>query len=281
VAHGTLKITVELPVEEGELIAKAIECAVAAGEVASGPEHGEPSWNAQQADALAAVAKAYLTGESAAPGSGAADPYLVVVHVDAKALHGGAGRSDLALETVKRLTCDGSLLTVVEDEDGTPLDVGRKKRVVSTALRRALWSRDRGCTFPGCRNRRYVHAHHIRHWANGGETTADNLSLLCTYHHRLLHEGSFAMRRDEAGKPYFERPDGRVIPRCGYRLDDVLDDGLKLDDGTEPSADAWLAAVVNGKSSSTEGWQASVAHSVNTSTEVRERAGVYRLRYAS
>jgi hypothetical protein len=56
------------------------------------------------------------------------------VHVDEQSLRGGAGRSDLPIDTVKRLTCDGSLLTIVEDADGSPLDVGRKKRTVSTAL---------------------------------------------------------------------------------------------------------------------------------------------------
>ena len=85
------------------------------------------------------------------------------------------GRSDLPIDTVKRLTCDGSLITIVEDDDGTPLDVGRKRRTVSTALKRALWSRDRGCTFPGCHHNHYVDAHHIRHWADGGDTSVDNL----------------------------------------------------------------------------------------------------------
>jgi len=151
-SNGTLRITVELPIEEGEVVARAIERAVEAGDVASGPELGEQSWHAQQADALVAVAKTYLDG-GASESSSTADYYQVVVHVDDKSLRGGAGRSDLPIDTVKRLTCDGSLLTIVEDVDGTPLDVGRKKRTVSTALKRALWSRDRGCTFPGCASR--------------------------------------------------------------------------------------------------------------------------------
>jgi Domain of unknown function (DUF222) len=155
-AHGTLRLTVEVPLEEGELIAKAIDCAVAAGEVSVGLEpdadaqtQGVP-WRAQQADALVAVAKAYLEGGGArGEHGGTADHYQVVVHMDARALHGEGGRSDLPLETVRRLTCDGSLVTVVEDAHGNPLDVGRKQRTVSTPLRRALYARDRGCTFPG------------------------------------------------------------------------------------------------------------------------------------
>jgi hypothetical protein len=186
-------------------------------------------WRAQQADALVAVAKAYLSDRGAAEHDGdappaAADHCQVIVHVEASALHGGTGRSDLPIEAVKRLTCDGSLVTIVEDDDGHPLDVGRKRRTVTTALKRALWSRDRGCTFPGCRNRRYVEAHHIRHWASGGKTSVENLTLLCSHHHTLLHEGGFSIRREDDSAIRFVRGDGRLIPRCGYRLEDMQDD---------------------------------------------------------
>jgi hypothetical protein len=252
-ASGTMRITVEVPIEDGEVIAKAIERAVEAGDVATGPELGEQSWYAQQADALLAVAKAYLSG-SASEASSTADHYQVVVHVDEQSLRGGVGRADLAVDAVKRLTCDGSVLTIVEDGDGAPRGVGRKSRTVSTALKRALWARDRGCTFPGCGNKRYVDAHHIRHWADGGDTSAENLTLLCSYHHRLLHEGGFRIRGAGDGR-YFERPDGRVIPRCGYRPEDVLDDGVDVSalcDDDHPSAEAWLAAVVGGRGSSAD-----------------------------
>ena len=184
----------------------------------------------------------------------AADHCQVVVHVDETALRGGAGRSDLPIETVKRLACDCSLVTIVEDDDGAPLDVGRRKRVISTPLKRALWSRDRGCTFPGCRQDLYVDAHHIRHWADGGETSAENLTLLCSFHHRLLHEGGFRIERDASGARYFQRPDGRAIPRCGYRLDDALGDGVTPADlrGGDPSAEGWLVAAVNGRNPAAE-----------------------------
>ena len=158
----------------------------------------------------------------------------MIVHVDEKALRGGLGRSDLPIDSVKRLACDGSVVIVTEDERGAPLDVGRKQRIVSTPLKRALWSRDRGCTFPGCPNRRYIDAHHIRHWADGGETSLENLTLLCSHHHRALHEGRFAIRRDTLGAIYFQRADGRVIPKGGYRLDDMLDDDVETGDAGVP-----------------------------------------------
>jgi hypothetical protein len=231
-ARGTLRLTVELPIEEGELVARAIDCAVAAGEVVTGVEPdsiAEPTkgvaWCAQQADALVVVAKAYLDGGgSSNEHSNTADRYQLVVHADAKSLRGGMGRADLPIESIKRLCCDGSVVLVVDGDDGTPLDVGRKQRTVSTVLRRALLARDRRCTFPGCHRKHYLDAHHLKHWAKGGETVPDNLTLLCTYHHRLLHDGGFHVERERDGTLTFTRADGRVIPRFGYRVVDFTDD---------------------------------------------------------
>ena len=163
---------------------------------------------------------------------------------------------------MRRLTCDGSLITIVEDDRGTPLDVGRKQRTVSTPLKRALWSRDRGCSFPGCHHTRYVDAHHIHHWINGGDTSLENLTLLCTHHHTLLHEGGFSIHRGEHGGIYFRRPDGRVIPRAGYRAEDMLDDCLVELPGENPSAEARMAGIV---------------HGFEPSAEVCETRGLYRI----
>jgi hypothetical protein len=234
-ARGVMRVSVEVPIEEGELIAQALDRAVAGGEAAEGIEFDANAWRAQQADALVAIAKTYLGSGVAAAGS-AADRYQVVVHVDEKSLRGGIGRADLPIDTVKRLSCDGSVVSITEAEDGTPLDVGRKQRTVPALLKRALWARDRGCSFPGCDHKHYVDAHHIEHWADGGATTLDNLTLLCSHHHRLLHEGGFRVRRDAQRRPYFQRPDGRVIPRFGYRLADMRDE-------YEPSAEVREAGV--------------------------------------
>jgi hypothetical protein len=197
--RGVLRLTLEVPLDDGELVMRAIDCAVAAGEVTTDVDpravaaSKSLAWRAQQADA--------------------------------KSLRGGAGRSDLPLETVKRLLCDCSFATVFEDENGQPLDVGRKQRVVSTALRRALHARDRGCTFPGCRRKRYLDGHHVQHWIDGGDTAPDNLTLLCTYHHRLLHEGAFRIVKEADNALRFVTADGRTIPKHGYRREDFVDDG--------------------------------------------------------
>ena len=124
--------------------------------------------------------------------------------------HGGK----VAVETARRLGCDGALLGVVKGAQGEPLAVGRRTRAVPPAIRRALRVRDGGCRFPGCDRSRHVHAHHIRHWADGGETALDNLVTLCSQHHRQVHEGGYGVRVRQ-GAIEFTRPDGRVIPPAG------------------------------------------------------------------
>ena len=63
-------------------------------------------------------------------------------------------------------------------------------------------------------------------WAAGGETNLDNLLLLCTRHHRLVHEGGFSITKDYLDRWYFKRPDGHAVPNCGYRLEDALDNDI-------------------------------------------------------
>ena len=222
--RGTVLITVELPLEAGELVDKALDRALEEA-ASTSSELAAESWSAQRADALVTLAKAYLSGKQAGA-SGTADHYQVTVHVEETALRGGAGRAGLPIETVRRIACDSDLVLLVENHEGDPLSVGRKTRIVPAAIRRALWARDGGCRFPGCGRRRFVDAHHIEHWANGGETSVENLMLLCSKHHTLVHEGGFRIEKDYADRWFFRRPDGRAVPHCGYRPEDTTDDGL-------------------------------------------------------
>ena len=266
--RGVLRLTLEVPIEEGELIMRAIDCAVAAGEVTTDidpsavGESKSMAWRAQQAEAVVAVMKSYLDGGHGGEGGSSADHYQVVVHADAKALRGGTGCSDLPIETVKRLLCDCSFVTVFEDANGHPLDVGRKQRTVSTHLRRALYARDRGCTFPGCHRKRHLAGHHLEHWIDGGETKPENMALLCTYHHTLLHQGAFSIVKEADDTLRFVTADGRTIPQHGYRREDFVDDDVCAEASGDPSAEGFCATREQG------GWE----HS-----EVREPAVVYRL----
>ena len=124
-----------------------------------------------------------------------------------------AGGIHISAETARRLACDAATVGMQHGPGGEILDVGRRTRTISPALRRALHARDRQCRFPGCRNVR-VDAHHIRHWAHGGATVLDNLVLLCRRHHRAVHEEGFRVTLDAAGDVEFVRPDGRPLPEA-------------------------------------------------------------------
>jgi hypothetical protein len=113
--------------------------------------------------------------------------------------------------TARRFSCDASVVELTENEDGEPLNAGRKRRTISAPLRRALKSRDKGCRFPGCANSRYMDAHHIVHWANGGETKPSNLVRLCRFHHHAVHEGGFRIEQLDDGALRFVKPNGKPV----------------------------------------------------------------------
>ena len=90
-------------------------------------------------------------------------------------------------------------------------DMRRKTRTIPPALRRALEARDRGCRFPGC-GLRFTEAHHVTHWADGGDTKLENLILLCRFHHRLVHEEGYTVHFPRGERPYFLDPRMRLLP---------------------------------------------------------------------
>jgi Domain of unknown function (DUF222) len=152
-----------------------------------------------------------------------------VVHVEAEALlndDGAAaieGGCEIAPETVRRLACDCSMQVVANDHEGRSLGVGRKTRTPPPWLRRLVKKRDGCCRFPGCERKRFLHTHHIRHWTpDEGPTQLDNLLMLCTHHHRLVHEGAWSIRGAPDENLVFVRPDGRAYDLVRPRLRDDI-----------------------------------------------------------
>jgi hypothetical protein len=125
----------------------------------------------------------------------------------------GIGRGVIPATDARRIACDAGIIPMVLGSQGEPLDVGRKTRVVPPSLRRALAERDGGCAFPNCGiPARWADAHHIRHWADGGDTSLANTVLLCPRHHRLIHHGETIVEIDSGGKPLFHSPLWSVAP---------------------------------------------------------------------
>jgi len=168
--------------------------------------------------------------------------YQVVLHVDAETLseEGGArtavgdgsGRSELedgtrvAAETSRRISCDAGMVRIRHAPDGSVLDVGRRTRTIPPALRRALEARDRGCRFPGC-GLRFCDAHHVEHWADGGQTSLGNTVLLCKAHHALVHEGGWRILWSGNGRPTFVDPRGGTHYDGGWQPPGLPDDPVR------------------------------------------------------
>jgi hypothetical protein len=198
---GMVVVRGRLLPETGAVLLRALEAGV---ETLYGSRRGETSGatpaapddaSAEQrrADALGLVAESALAA-GLDPGS-RGDRYQVVIHVDAEVLAaggaGGEGGEDVgggsswladgtrvSAETSRRLACDSARVVMQHAADGRVLDVGRRTRAISPALRRALEHRDAGCRSPGCGNR-LCDAHHVEPWAEGGATSLANTLLLC------------------------------------------------------------------------------------------------------
>ena len=177
-------------------------------------KENDATWPSR-ADGVVALAESYLAGNEATGNGG--ERFQVMLHVDQEPLAPDgvlAGTLDdgtrVSAETLRRVACDCGLVAVTGA--GADLNIGRRSRSIPPALRRVLALRDRGCCFPGCTHDRFLHGHHIQNWLHGGETSVENISLLCTAHHHLVHEGAWSVARTPDGALSFTAPDGRVLP---------------------------------------------------------------------
>ena len=230
---GSVVIHGRLPAEQGALVIKALEMAVDRAEADANESELAPAkfndpnpseripFAARRADAFIELAETYLS--HGAKTSTTADRYQVVVHVSAETLADGSGDicelehgPNVSAETSRRIACDSSVVKLFEDETGEPVNIGRKSRVIPSAMRRILKARDKGYRFPGCTHQHYIDGHHIKHWAAGGETSIDNLVQLCRYHHRLVHEGGFGCEKTADGRIVFKNKHGEAIRRAEY-----------------------------------------------------------------
>ena len=218
---GMLRIQAVLPPDDGAAVIAAIKSvssprrsSAAGPRDESVPDPALDGLAARRADALVALCETALVSTNSTVRSGT----RMLVHVDVGVLTGtepdGRAHLDngpaLSAATVRRLGCDAEIVAVTE-RDGLPIDVGRAHRLVHTPLRRALQVRDQHCRFPACMvPAQLTHAHHVRHWIEGGRTDLNNVVSLCGFHHRRLHDGAYRIRGD-AGSAVFETAAGRPI----------------------------------------------------------------------
>lgn len=211
-----LQVEALLPAEQGASFEAAVRQRAQEIEVEQGVLDRQ---GARQADALV---------ELVTSSGGGVSPATLVVHADAKVLTGQAAPDATHLaetesgvqisdDAVRRLACDARIEWVLES-DGRPVGIGRRGRMVRGALARAVRHRDGGmCVVPGCERRGWLHAHHLRHWADGGPTNLENLVTLCSAHHRRMHEGGWRATGVPGRDLRFHDPGGRVLTRASPR----------------------------------------------------------------
>jgi hypothetical protein len=207
---SSLRISGHLPAAEGSVVFKALERI--AEQAPRDPSTGRhESFAARCADALVELASCCLGADADA------DRATIGVHIDASVLAGSDGMAELdtgsaiASETARRLLCDARWYVVADRPDGTPIGIGRVSRQVPAWLGREAKHRDLACRFPGCNRTRWLAAHHLIPWSQGGPTDLDNLVMICGSHHRLVHEGGWKISGDPNGDICFIAPDGRTF----------------------------------------------------------------------
>lgn len=197
--------------EQGVAVESALQ--QAAERIQSDPDADDPP-AARRADALESL----VTSSGATPA-----PATIVVHADAEALSGATEGRHLAetsagvqvgADTVRRIACDAKVLVALERR-GRPVALRSGGRLVSQHQMNLLRHRDLACTFPGCGSTWFLHAHHIEHWADGGETSLENLTLICGPHHRRLHDGKWTIRGRPPDGLEFVSGSGRVFSEGG------------------------------------------------------------------
>ena len=157
-------------------------------------DHGEGGGDSAQRPPLPGTLEAFMRlVEAGWDAEAARRPHgqhtTVVVHLDVEKRAAGLHLGPLLPEADRRyLTCDATC-EVWFERAGQVIGAGRATRVISRRLRRALEYRHLRCAVPGCGVTRGLHAHHLRHWEDGGATELANLVLVCPYHHRLHHRG--------------------------------------------------------------------------------------------
>ena len=215
--EGTWLLSGVLDAVGGATLAAALE-PLAAPEPARNAMPDRRSAARRRADALVQLAEQSLASSTATE---SARPRLVVsVPVDSVRCptgHGVApglleGGAPVSASTVGVLACDAEVVPVLVDADGSPLDVGRSVYAFPTLIRRAILTRDRGCTFPTCsRPAGWCQVHHLVAYSAGGSTSERNGTALCGYHHRLVHRQGW--RGELVGSQVTWHPPDRSAPR--------------------------------------------------------------------
>ena len=212
--RGRIRLRGDLDPEAWALVSAALEPFAKPGGLPAPDGADQPDCRTaaqRNADALVEICRRSLAADDTPTSFGFPAHVAVTIGYDQLVQTVGVGTLDtgtpISAETVRRFACDATILPVLLNSAGVPLDVGRAIRVFTKELRRAVEVRDRGCAFPGCdRPASWCNVHHIVHWVDGGPTSLDNGVLLCGAHHKVIHRREWTVRLGTDRRPAFTPP---------------------------------------------------------------------------
>jgi Domain of unknown function (DUF222) len=207
--NGRDKIDGQLEGENAKIFRAGIAACMA------DPVEGEPirTLPQRQADALVEMARRAL--QTTTTTVRRSTDFTLLLNVDPAMQVVFASYADgtiVPVDRLQRLLCDGVITPIMHGDNGQSLWMGRSVRTATDAQRRALVARDRGCAFPGChRPAAWTEAHHVHAWDPDGLTDIDNMCLLCTSHHTLIHKPGWHAKLTADQTLEVTTPTGRVL----------------------------------------------------------------------
>ncbi|MEA2460134.1 MAG: hypothetical protein QOH90_311 [Actinomycetota bacterium] len=206
----------DLPAADGARVAAALDRLAAkipelpadAGVGERWNDNGSATLDARRADALV-----MMCAGSAGTGKGATGTVHVNVDLDRILQRDGNAAIEsggiLHPDALDMLLCDCDIQTVLRDGSQGTVGIGHAHHDPPQWLRREVVLRDECCTFPGCGAKRFLSVHHIIPWPVG-PTDLDNLTLVCHFHHKLIHYFRWKVALVGGVARWF-RPDGRAF----------------------------------------------------------------------
>ena len=196
---------------EDAALLKATLIPLATPEPGTDGERDPRDHGARMLDALVEACRRLQTTDLLPETHGAVPRLTVTIGYEELRDRSGIGVTEtgehLSASAIRRICCDAEVIPAVLGGQSHVLDVGRQQRFATTAIWNALVARDRHCRFPRCtRPPTMCHAHHIQHWADGGETSLPNMLLLCGHHHRLIHNAPWHIETTAPGQYEFHPP---------------------------------------------------------------------------
>ncbi len=207
---GTQTMTVR-ETDENMALIKAAMTSLDGPKPAADGTRDERAPEVRRADAVMEIIRQVLRGGTLPSSRGERPHLFITASVGTLRTGHGFGRTasgeDISGDAIQRIACDEDLFGILLNDQGVPLNVGRRYRSVTPAIWIALVARDTGCQWAGCTApAAYCEAHHLTQWIEGSETSLEDTGLYCSHHHTVIHAQGWVTELGPDGRPQLRPP---------------------------------------------------------------------------